>query len=488
MSSGFRLGLALFALIAIGVAGALAMVWATARAGEAATAQALADAEMANVASKMAGLDPDAMARELALLAPQRHLASQIARGAADPTRSSPCATPARDRRVVSARFEGAIRPGEGADRIAGAPLDWDAPPLVATTTETPRPIALRVPAGAACNRFDTPARATVRRFGEVTLVTAWMVTPDRALVARHWPQALLATLLTSALGLLAALAVARQSRARMRRLTGVLAAVGEGRFDVAATVPGERGEPAGLSASIDAMTARLRALTDAMASLIDRTAHDLRTPLARAVARVSEAARQSPPDARPALEAARDDLTALSRRFDAMLALRETSARGLAGARRVDLAEVAGMAVELYADLDLKPGLAFASDLVPAPVRGDPGLLQNAVANLIDNAVKFSPEGGVIVVATGTDADGAFVTVTDAGEGLDPAIAAAAMQAGVATGRPGGGYGLGLATVADVAALHGGRATLSPGPAGRGLTARIALPPWTDGGREPAT
>lgn len=470
-----RLGLSLLALFVVGVAGALGLVFAAVRAGESAGAQRLADAEMDNVASKIAGLTPEGQARELALLAAQRHLASQIARGATEPARSgTACATPERDRRIIAVRFTRA--PGETQPDIGHAGTLLAPESFALAPRGGAGAVALSVPPGAACNPVPMPARATIRRFGSAVLVTGWMLPSSVQAWRQHWGLGLLAGLAAGALGLVAVVMVARQSAARMSRLTAVLERVGAGDFEARAVVPGERGNPAALAASIDAMSARLKALTDSLATLIDRTAHDLRTPLARALARVSEATTQAPPDMRARLDAVGADLRDLSARFASMLALRELEARRLDTAEPVDLRAIALMAADLYDGLETR-GVRVVLEPGPAAiVLGDRGLLQNAIANLVDNAVKFSPDDGLVRVAVHDAGDRVIVVVRDSGPGLDPRIAERAFEAGVATQHPGGGHGLGLATAREVARLHGGAIELRDGENGVGAVATLTF------------
>jgi signal transduction histidine kinase len=125
-----------------------------------------------------------------------------------------------------------------------------------------------------------------------------------------------------------------------------------------------------------------------------------------------------------------------------------------------VDVAELASTAVEFYAPAaELKNiALTFHSD-GPTPVAGDPVLLAQALSNLIDNALKFAPDGGVIGVEVHRRQDGAVqIAVTDDGPGIDDAEKAKVVErfyrGDASRGTP--GVGLGLSVVQAVAKLHG--------------------------------
>lgn len=115
-----------------------------------------------------------------------------------------------------------------------------------------------------------------------------------------------------------------------------------------------------------------------------------------------------------------------------------------------------------------------FRTALVPCEVRGDESLLERAVLNLLDNAIKFAPDGSQIEVTVAAG----LVTVHDRGTGLAEDEADRAFErfwrAPQARSLP--GSGLGLSIVAEAATLHGGWATLSPRPGG-GAVARLFVP-----------
>jgi two-component system sensor histidine kinase CreC len=122
--------------------------------------------------------------------------------------------------------------------------------------------------------------------------------------------------------------------------------------------------------------------------------------------------------------------------------------------------------------------GLAVPGAGVPLLVRGDALLLRQALGNLLDNAIGFSPRGGVVRIALWRGADDAGIEVCDQGPGVPAYAADRLFERFYSLPRPGGGKstGLGLPFVREVAALHGGTVSVASAPGG-GCCARLALP-----------
>lgn len=138
-----------------------------------------------------------------------------------------------------------------------------------------------------------------------------------------------------------------------------------------------------------------------------------------------------------------------------------------------------AGVGLEIVDAAD--PGLAdsTAGAAVQLLVRGDALLLRQALGNLLDNAIGFSPRGGVVRVELSRGADSAAVSVRDDGPGVPDYAAERLFERFYSLPRPGGGAkstGLGLPFVREVAALHGGSVTVA-NAAGGGCCARLVLP-----------
>jgi signal transduction histidine kinase len=197
--------------------------------------------------------------------------------------------------------------------------------------------------------------------------------------------------------------------------------------------------------------------------------AHDLRTPLAELRSRLEELALIRPPteETFAEIDGAVADVDRVIKIFDALLRLAEIDA----GMRRsgfiaVDAADLASSAVEFYEPAaELKNiNLTFESD-GSTPVSGDPVLLAQALSNLIDNALKFAPDNGIIGVAVHKRPDGSVqISVADNGPGIQDEekdkVFERFYRGDASRGTP--GVGLGLSLVQAVAKLHGSALELS--------------------------
>ncbi|MGC8476577.1 MAG: sensor histidine kinase [Acetobacteraceae bacterium] len=234
------------------------------------------------------------------------------------------------------------------------------------------------------------------------------------------------------------------------------------------------------LAETINEMLDRIARLMDGVRAVSNAIAHDLRTPIARARARLEDAALHAdgPEALQAAIERATADLDGIVAVFQALMRISEIEA----GSRRsafapFDLAPVLADMAELYAAVAEDKGVTLEVALPEhLPANGDAALIQQAVANLLDNAVKFSPTGGTVRLAAQGGAE-LSITVADQGPGIPPADRARATErffrGEAARSTP--GSGLGLALVQAVAQLHGGQLVL--GDANPGLLARLVLP-----------
>jgi signal transduction histidine kinase len=153
---------------------------------------------------------------------------------------------------------------------------------------------------------------------------------------------------------------------------------------------------------------------------------------------------------------------------------------------RTFDASELAADVAELYEPLGEDKGVTFEAELEPGlAVRGDQEFLAQALANLLDNAVKYTPEGGAIMLRVRRRASGEVeFSVTDTGPGVPEDDRARVVERFVRLERSRNepGVGLGLSLVLAVAEAHGGRLELDEGPGkvgemGPGLRAALVLP-----------
>lgn len=242
------------------------------------------------------------------------------------------------------------------------------------------------------------------------------------------------------------------------------------------------RGLPADIQPLVDAINQQLERTQELMRQqrvFFDDASHQLRTPLATLRTQVDYALRESDP------ARVRETLQALSRQIDH--ATRATNQLlTLARSDTAHLQRVEFDAVELVREvaMDLLPRARaraqdFGIDVPGEPVRvlGDRQLLREALANLADNAIRHTPEGGVVTLGLAADRLGCCITVVDTGPGVPEAELARLGQRFV-RGRHSTGSGLGLAIARGIIERHGGALRIercSPGP---GL--RVAL--WWPG------
>jgi signal transduction histidine kinase len=244
------------------------------------------------------------------------------------------------------------------------------------------------------------------------------------------------------------------------------------------------------LAANLNGMLDQIERLMTAMREVTDNVAHDLKTPLARLRARL-ELALLGPGDPlqSEAIRAAIDDADRLLATFNALLSIAEAEAgSGAPAGEPLDLLEVARAVIELYEPVAEEKGFSLRLDGAPGTmIRGDRHLLSQALANLLDNALKYAG-GGTIGITVGQQAGGAVLEVADCGPGIPQADRESVFDRFVRLepSRSTPGNGLGLSLVRAVARRHGGSVKLGenqgPGqPSGSpGLNVRIELPAWS--------
>jgi signal transduction histidine kinase len=227
-------------------------------------------------------------------------------------------------------------------------------------------------------------------------------------------------------------------------------------------------------------MLERIDRLMTGMRTVSDSVAHDLRSPLTHLRNRIEQALRegQDTDDYRKALRAALSDTDRVLTMFNALMTVARAEAdMGRQEMELVDLGQVAAGVVELYEPLVEERGMEIAASIVPdAMVRGHRQLLAQAIANLVDNAIKYSPSGERIALTVAAEGAEIRLSVADSGPGISPDSREQALGRFVRlAGRETPGYGLGLSLVAAVAQLH--RATLLLEDNTPGLRAVLVLP-----------
>ena len=282
-------------------------------------------------------------------------------------------------------------------------------------------------------------------------------------------------------LGVIGALAVRSLFRMTLADVSATAAAISAGDLTRRVRVSGRGDEFDRLAETINDMLDRIGRLMDGVRQVSNAIAHDLRTPIARARARLEDATAHAccEADLRAAIERAESDLDGVIAIFQALLRIAEIEA----GARRsafaeLDLAPLLLDLADLYGAVAEERGQRLEPLIPPTlPAYGDRDMIQQAVANLLDNALKFSPGGGVIRVAAAADpGHGVHITVADQGPGIPEADRDRATQRFFRgeSARSTPGSGLGLSLVQAVATLHGGALVLEDNAPG--LRATLTL------------
>jgi len=225
------------------------------------------------------------------------------------------------------------------------------------------------------------------------------------------------------------------------------------------------------LAGLVNGILDEVESLIRRLAGVGDDIAHDLRTPLTRV--RVSlERARQKASNLDELQRSVDQAITGLDQSLAIITALLRIAeieqSRRMDGFRNVALAEMVREVGDLYEPIAEDKKVAFAvSAADDAIVHGDRDLLFEAVANMVDNAVKFTPEGGRVELSLIRRGDDAVVQVSDSGPGIAAGevdmVAKRFYRSDKSRRAP--GLGLGLSLVAAIVKLHGFRFSISPGP-----------------------
>ncbi len=306
-------------------------------------------------------------------------------------------------------------------------------------------------------------------------------------------------------LGLAGGFFVTRRVLKRIDAMTETARTIMEGNLSGRLPFAGTGDELDRLAENLNAMLERIEALMHGLKEVTDNIAHDLKTPLTRLRNRAEEALRtaKSESDYRAALENVLEESEGLIRTFNALLMIaRAESGESGENTTEFDASEIVHDVAELYAPLAEDKGLALHVEAEgAAPLKGNRELVSQALANLIDNAIKYAaprlaapalaPASGeavgdaalardaasTIVVSAGREGDRVLLTVADAGPGIPAADRDRVVERFVRLeqSRSEPGAGLGLSLAAAVAQLHRGELRLEDNAPG--LKAVIVLP-----------
>jgi signal transduction histidine kinase len=320
-------------------------------------------------------------------------------------------------------------------------------------------------------------------RLPDGTLVQVGKSSEARAdILARFRAQALLLLGVVALIGILGGALLTRSGLAPVRQLSELLAGiVRTGQVSARVPIRGD-GDPLDeLSRLANEMLDRIEALIAGLRGSLDAVAHDLRTPLARLRATLEQALGAADDEkARAPLEQALEECDRLASMLTTLMDISEAETGTMALQRKpLDGAALLREVQELYEDAAESKGVVLTVD---APtgllILGDPGRLRQAVANLVDNAVKYTPSGGHVRLGARAEGSRIVLECVDDGPGIPledlPRIWDRLYRGD--RSRSERGLGLGLSLVRAIAHAHGGEAAVESEP-GQGARFRLDLP-----------
>jgi signal transduction histidine kinase len=276
---------------------------------------------------------------------------------------------------------------------------------------------------------------------------------------------------------------LARSALQPLRDLTATIRSILESGTS-AARVPVRRVEDEidELGLLVNRMLDRIDALIAGLRGSLDHVAHDLRTPVTRLRATAEGALRSAATleECRDALADCVEESDRVTTTLDALMDLAEAEAGTMPlRVERTNLADIVSDAADLYSDVAEQKGVQLtASASGPLYIDGDPNRLAQAIANLLDNAVKYTPPGGRVAITASISGGRPVVEVSDTGIGISPDDLPHIWERLYRGDRSRStrGLGLGLGLVKAIAVAHGGDVSVESTP-GRGSVFTLHLP-----------
>jgi signal transduction histidine kinase len=263
-------------------------------------------------------------------------------------------------------------------------------------------------------------------------------------------------------LGLFGGVLVSRNVLRRLEAINRTSQQIVAGDFSKRVPVSANGDEFDDLSRNLNRMLDRIERLMRGMREVSDNVAHDLRSPLNRLRSRLEHVSRHRIVDVemRRDIEAAVEETDRLIGTFNALLLIAEAEAGSVRESmEELDLKEVIESIAELYEPLAEEKEVRLKLRKAPAGIMisGNRNLISQALANLVDNAIKYSPAGSEVAIALEHGADGARLIVADNGPGIpaDDRNRVVERFVRLESSRNSPGTGLGLSLVSAVARLH---------------------------------
>jgi signal transduction histidine kinase len=315
----------------------------------------------------------------------------------------------------------------------------------------------------------------------------------QRLLIARSYDEILLiervisgfmvrSVFITIVLGLLGGLVMAARSVRSLGRINKSITRIISGNLSERIPVADSRGDYKLLAMHFNQLLDRIQSLMDGMRQVTDNVAHDLRTPLTRIRNHLASLQQTVEPPTRDTVHSLLHEADSLLATFNALLRIAQVeSGQRRSEFRCVDLQVILADLVELYEPLAMEKQQSLVAQ-IPGTLHvvGDRDLLFQAFANLLDNAIKYTPpEGSIRLRSWLAEEGGAVVELADTGEGIPSADREKVFRRFYRVEASRGaqpGNGLGLSLVKAVVSLHRAHIALDDGAPG--LVVRICLPP----------
>lgn len=267
--------------------------------------------------------------------------------------------------------------------------------------------------------------------------------------------------LVTVAMAFIGALVITRSVGRRVNVINTSAYSIMHG--DLSARIPRTHVNDAfdNLSANLNDMLDKIETLMKSLSDFANSLAHDLRTPLGRIIARTEAGLRgmKETNTARRLLEQNVDDMEGLISTFNSILKISELEANAdIQSFNHCDVSGLMERLAEFYEPLAAEKQLTFKAYITPnIMLKAEPNLLSQALANLIDNAIKFSPEHGMVEVGASQHNGIIRIWVADSGNGIPEAYREKVFEKffRMEESRSTSGNGLGLSLVAAVARIH---------------------------------
>lgn len=266
---------------------------------------------------------------------------------------------------------------------------------------------------------------------------------------------------LTLGLGLIGGILMSRNMLRRVEAINRTSREIIAGRLGERVPVIGSDDELDQLASNLNVMLEQIERLVTGMRQVTDNIAHDLRSPLNRLRSRL-EVTLMAPPDVdayREALQKTVGEAEHLLTTFNALLSIAQVeSGQAITDLSEVDLGVIVANAAELYEPVAEEKGLAFVAEVGSGiTIRGNEPLLSQAIANLLDNAIKYTPRGGAITISASSNAGTNELTIADTGLGIgsDDRERVRDRFVRLDASRSSPGTGLGLSLVQAVTRLH---------------------------------